>query len=531
MKVFGPMNATCPPISLSERGIVRAWMLALVLFPLSHFAGGAEPPRIWVDRSGAFSVEAGLMGQDDERVILRHRDGHTSSILIEQLSEDDREYLEERQQRMLANANTLRLTQPTARAVRPLPVLDLPSADVRAEVGDTLTLAPPESSPEINSYPPFLPADPSPNTSSARLGKIQFGKVDVYDVCSEPIVLESAVATERSAKVAMSFSEGIGEPGNQIRSLFIVFDTDRQALTPTWRGDHAIRLLDYHAPSGRGLVLVAFDSLGKGGHFAVAMGLTGDAVRFRHQRPMSLQAGIGNAPHARWAKWIDDEHFVAVIDDTIGLWNIVSGKQVYRFDGIDTRAVPAISGGRRYLAIPREGVIELRRSVDGVMLGKIPTEPNRIAGVSFSPRGASLAIACPKRMRVWDLTTASAVTDIETRQTLGKRKPTWIDDDLILSSSGVLLSLSRGLPVWRYEFAGVSAVTSGDFVTLFRRDPITELVVTDIPHAPARDVISWIDQGGVADRDRWTVPGRSDWENGNWVDRDFRLGFKPAQRR
>ncbi len=482
----------------------------------------SEPIRIWVDVGGLHSVEAQLISKDDDMVTLLRRDGGVAKLRVDQLSERDKEYLDAYDDRLQAKENPLRSTPPKIVPVKPLPVLDLPASRQQAEEGAALELTQPTRPFTPAQLPASIQPDRSPWNVNVTDARIRFPKIDVHDVCSRAIAVGGGQNSVE--RLAISVRKGLSLPGQSSQGRLMVFDPAEETMNVLWTGSKAIRLCDYHAGSGRGLVLIGQDSLGQGGRLAVASGWSGDEIEFTYQRSVAKRSAVGGAPRVRWARWVDEEHFVAVIDDTIGLWNIVSGKQVYRIAGIDSRSLPAISGGRRYVALPREGVVEIRRSVDGVAVGKIPVESNSIPGVAFASGGRSLAVATPRRLRVWDLATSSLSADVRTRQSLGKRPPIWIDDDLVLSSSGVLISLFRSLPVWRYELTGTVGVAIGDRVALIRKHPVTELSLVSLPHRAAKQAMQWMDdRGSEIDTDNWNVLGRSDWIGGYWSDRDIQM--------
>jgi WD40 repeat protein len=213
------------------------------------------------------------------------------------------------------------------------------------------------------------------------------------------------------------------------------------------------------------------------------------------------------------------------------MWNLVSGEQVYRIDGVELRAVPSLSGGKRYLALPYEGGVQLIASDTGESLGRIETE-NQIPGVSFSPHGDRLAISTTRRMRLWDLPTATLSADFECRGGLGNKSPTWIDFDLILSGSGTLLSAFRGLPIWKYDIAATDVRRLGSHTVMLRRHPTSELSIMSLPHSQAIEAMEFIDNRPAdIQKDKWRAMGRSRWSLNGWVDRDVQISSNPSMQR
>lgn len=531
------MPVMVPPLITTYSRLRNALFAALVAvgiattsFLLPTVCVAEEPARIWVDSVGRHSVNAALIATDGEFVSLRRGDGQTVMLRVSELSQNDKQYLDAFEKRQLSQDNPLRLNPAASPTSKPLPPLDLLPAHHLAEAGVPLRIADATRSYVPDSTPRSLRSDGQPFPATATSAQFPMARVDLHDTCSRPIPLVNP-NSKQVTSIAVSASKGVVAPGNSTNGAILMFDPETSMMKPVWIGRDRIELFDFHAPSQRGLVLVGQDVLGQGGQMVVATGWDEGKLKFSFQRPIFNGRGVGKAPKIRWARWVDEEHFIAVVDQTVGLWNFVSGEQMYRISGIHAKAAPAISSGRRYIAIPREGTVEVRRTSDGVAVGQIPVDDGSLASVAFSPDGDSLALVTSRRLRVWKLGSATLSTDLRVRESLGKRQPTWISNDLILSGSGVLVSLFRQRPVWRYELASASACRLGDHVGLFRKHPDTSLVIDQLPHQGAIEALGRIDSGAAANLDGASILGRSDWQNGVWTDRPWRVSARPKARR
>lgn len=508
--------------------IQRAAISLTILFCVQSLQA-AEPLRIWVDHNGQFSVEARLLKVNENEVVLLRGDGGKVVVPTYQLSERDKDYLADVEARSANDDNPLRIHPPEQPNFKPLPALDLPAAKGSASAGTSLEMQAGKAPQTTKKLPKALQADPSPHSFGAVEARIPIYKVDVYDDCSAAIPITTTVAGTRTTSIVMSVSSGFSARGQTPKNQLIRYDLGKAEAFVVYNHPKRIRLLDHHAASGRSLVLTDFNSLGKGGQFAVASGWDDSEFQISHQRPLATIAAA-NAPHVRWARWVDEEHFVAVIDQSFGLWNIVSGKQVYRVQGIDHRADPAISGGRRYVAIPFPSAVHLYDSQTGKILGRIGVE-KQLPGVSFSPTGNTLAIATSRRLRNWDLPSAALSSDTESRTSLGLGSPVWVDSDLVLTSSGVLISNFRALPIWRYDISSAKVTEMGRHLAMFRKHPGSELSVIALPHRGAKEAMSWIDDRPAhIDRAKWRLLGRSSWTTSGWNDRDVQISALPADR-
>jgi SLA1 homology domain 1, SHD1 len=486
----------------------------------------AEPIRIWVDLNGKFSVEARLIEVTDSEVILLRGDGGRVTVPTEQLSEQDQDYLADVAERAAQKDNPLRTTAPEPPEIQPLPALQLPPAREEATAGSPLDLQTPLTPELSKELPKPLAADRSRYSYAASEARIPIEKVDIYDDCSRPIPLTTLTGSGTPVtSVVMSTGNGIRVRGTEPKNQLVRFDLASQQAFVVFKHDDRIRLLDHHDASGRSLVMIDYNSLGRGGQIAVVSGWNDGKISLSQHRKLVGEAETvtADASQVRWARWVDEEHFLAVIDRTLGLWNIKSGEQIYRIDGIDHRAVPALSGGGRYVAVPYTGAVQLLSTEDGRSLGRIGVE-KQIPGVCFSPLGNMLAIVTSRKLRNWDLPSASLSADIESRTSLGTGTPVWVDSDLVMSSAGVLLSSFRGLPVWQYDLAATESVVVGEHVAMFHKLPGSELAVIALPHPGAKNALGWIDsRPAEVDLTKWRLMGRSVWSTAGWSDRDVQV--------
>ena len=307
--------------------------------------------------------------------------------------------------------------------------------------------------------------------------------------------------------------------------------------------DRSIRLLDHDPASGRSLVLLDSGTLEEGGVLALAHGWNSSNLRVSHRRRLpesnaeaqwlsaDASTQMSGSMKVSWARLIDAEHVLVMIDRSIVLWNLVSGEPVYQIDHVDKRGAPAISGGKRYIAIPKVGVVDLHDTQTGNRLGRIRVE-RQVPGISFSPYGNALAIVTSRRLRVWNLPAAALDSDIKVHESLGREAAVWVDHDFLISGTGVLVSLFRGLPIWKYDVTGCQMESIGDHVAILRKSPLSQLTTLRLPHREARRTLKRMDASIMkSDTADWRVPGRSLWDGNQWVDRDVRLGTLPARMR
>ena len=235
--------------------VVLATLVVSIAFSSRSMA--IEPVRVWVDASGRHSVNARLLDIRDGKVVLLRQDGGEAMIAIDKLSEQDKRYVEEI--RTLTKENPLRERPPQREPVAVQDRLDLEKADSVLPEDAELSLGAPVAFVGDLSLPESIDPDPSPDLAAVAVGRIPAGKVDAYDLCSPPVpILHNGVMS-----VAMSISNGFSMPGQTRSSQLVMFDIATGIARPVYRESAPIRLFDHHTASGRALVLVGHNPLGK----------------------------------------------------------------------------------------------------------------------------------------------------------------------------------------------------------------------------------------------------------------------------
>lgn len=507
-------------------------LLAITLiFAISKSSCADEISRIWVDASGTHSVQAMMLSADDDKVHLLRVDGGKISLPIDQLSQADIEYIEENRA-TLGRKNSLRAKPPKATTYRPFPQLRMPAATQPSPTDQPFALNRITPLPVLEKLPVRMPADPPRIVAKATEFSIAVGAVDFNDQVSRPTAVSAGGSRDgEPASVGISISNYTVVPGEQSRQQLVqISPADRQAVV-AMQHDAPVRLLDHHLGLSNSLVLMDQSTLGEGGELALVSGWDRNNVQVLLSRPLPTGSLTDPAQTVHWARILDPEHVLIQLNDSIVACNFVSGKAIYRIDNVASRYEPALSGGRHYLAISRPGSVDIRRTDNGKSLGQILVEKQH-PGLAFSSQSDCLAITTSRRLRVWSLPDAALQSDVTTRENIGQGRPTWVDHDLILSSTGTLISQFRGIAIWKYDVAGAIVSRIGDRVAVFRKGPGSQLATVKLPHATASKLLKRIDDSVVEiPDDTWRVPGKSRWNGTGWTDSVTRMGSLPLNLR
>jgi hypothetical protein len=516
---------------MTERQLLgRVFLVITSAMAWAAYSNASEPIRIWVDATGRYSVEASLVRREADWVILRRKDGGQSSMPFDRISSRDQEYLLDYEKRQ-AEIAAVEASKPESmrRAIDPIKIepqepLDLRPASFVAAENSTLQVGVVTETTLHVSKPNSQPADPSPYPVTLPLSRLAIDNINPYDRCSNLV----SVGTPNDPAVGMSVTVGFALSGSKLTNRIVKFDFTENKTKVIYQSEEPVTLLDHHPGSRQSLVLVDHSTSGQGGGLAIATGWRSDEFQLNYQRRLpgdnqSDDVMSRNRPTLRWARWIDDEHIVAILDRSLIGWNLVSGEMIFRIDGIETKSTPALSGGRRYLALPIAGGVQLYETQGGKSLGRIAVEPRVVPAVGFSAQGNSLAIASRRRLIAWNLLDATQTLQFDSSHSLGSNAPTWVDTDLILTSSGMLVSVQRRAAVWRYHLSGSKTLAADNKIALFRTRS-TELTTVKMPHEGADNAIAWLDSQAIAKQDNLShLLGRSVWDRGSWQDRDVRV--------
>ena len=518
------------PFQMAFQFLSRAFLLTALAMTWVACSDGNEPIRIWVDATGRYSVEASFVRREGDWVILRRKDGGKSSMPFDRISSRDQEYLAD-YERKEAEAAIAKANKPESTRLKLVPSetkpqepLDLPPASFVAAENSTLQVGVVTETNLQVAKPKSNPADPSPYQVILPLSKLAVDDINPYDRCSNLV----SVGTSDNPAVGMSVTVGFALSGSKLANRIVKFDFAENKTKVIYQSEEPVTLLDHHPGSRQSLVLVDHSSSGQGGRLAIATGWRSDEFQLNYQRrlPGDAEADEGNhrnRPTLRWARWIDEEHIVAILDRSLMGWNLVSGEMIFRIDGVETKSTPALSGGRRYLALPVAGGVQLYETEGGKSLGRIAVEPRVVPAVGFSAQGDSIAITSRRRLVAWDIPNAQQTLQFDSSHSLGSNAPTWVDQDLILTSSGMLVSVQRRAAVWRYHLSGSKTLVGDDNIAIFRARP-TELTTVKMPHQGVDNAIAWLDSQAFAQqKDLSRLLGRSVWDRGSWQDRDVRV--------
>jgi len=402
------------------------------------------PQREWSDATGMFKVMASLVRIDGDTVTLRQSDGSDLTIEIGQLARPD-QLVAKRTRRRLA----------------------LKGSDGAPAVETFDTRAKATNHHEFPPSPAALEADPVDPGLELVDGQVAIPREDHFDRVGRVIPAGAGlvlVAVENAT------------PGRTLPTRLVWVSLERKSIVATHTLASADIVLDYH-PLLERLLTVSREKF-------TAVGAANQKLTLWDAAPsrkgatawIAWKAPCGDGqPLARqpWGRIVDDALVLHQSSrEEFSCWDIDTKSAKYRLLQYPGHSpMPALSGSRRYLALPDTRRVQVCDSQTGAVLVSLPVGDS--SGVSFDPTGTRLAVVQEGNVQIHPLSAPDGPI-LLVRATGANPHHTalaWVGEEQLLVQSArglaaVLHDLSPdpdrlGLPVWRYQW---QPVQSGDTV-------------------------------------------------------------------
>lgn len=398
------------------------------------------PAREWTDSSGMFKVTATLVGLDGDILTLRQEDGSDLEIDVASLSDVDRVVVQRTRRRL-----TLRKGEEPK---EPAP-FDVSATATNHTDFPPLTAAPLAADPAL--------ADPVPGA-----GRVEIPRADHFDrvarlfPAGDGLVL---VAVENST------------PGKPLPTRLVWVNPQKKAVVAEAALPGPEIVLDYHPLLERLLTVSREKSTAEGaarqvlGLYDVAPGRKGATRIVAWRAPCADKQPTARNP---WGRIVDDALVLHQSSrEEFTCWDIDARRARWRFAQYPGHSpVPALTPGRRHVAIPDTRRVQVCDVATGAVLVSLPV--GSVSGVCFDATGTRLALVEGGTVQIHDL--GGTAGPIDLFRAHGSHPNTtaleWLGDDTLLVQSAeglgaVAYSISKGLPAWRYQW---QPTQSGDSV-------------------------------------------------------------------
>jgi len=431
MSPLRPRVRTRPRSSLATALLIAPLAVSLWLAAAPAEAQRAlVPERSWTDATGMFTVTASLVGIDGDLLTLRQSDGSELEIEIDQLSRPDA-LVARRAKRRQGLKKSDGVPEPEAYAVaaRATNHVDFPPLP-----------------------PPALVADPDPAPPELVAGRVDIPRADTFDR-----VTRIGAAGDGVVLVAIENAT----PVRPLPTRLAWVAPGKKSVVASHTLDTSDIVLDYHPLLERLLTVSREKATAEGAKQQVLTLWDVAAARKGALRIAAWRAPCGDGePLARepWGRIVDDALVLHRSSrEEITCWDIDAKAARYRLAQYPGHSpVPALSGGRRYVALPDTKRVQVCDTTSGKVVVSIPAGP--AWGVAFDRAGRRLAVVQGGDVLLHDLVDTSAPIGVfrAAGSSVNATSLAWCGDDglLVQSAEGfaaVLWSVSRGLPAWRYE--------------------------------------------------------------------------------
>ena len=231
-------------------------------------------------------------------------------------------------------------------------------------------------------------------------------------------------------------------------------------------------VLDYHPLLERLLTVSREKSTAEGaarqvlGLYDVAPGRKGAARIVAWRAPCADKQPTARNP---WGRIVDDALVLHQSSrEEFTCWDIDARRARWRFAQYPGHSpVPALTPGRRHVAIPDTRRVQVCDVATGAVLVSLPV--GSVSGVCFDATGTRLALVEGGTVQIHDL--GGTAGPIDLFRAHGSHPNTtaleWLGDDTLLVQSAeglgaVAHSISKGLPAWRYQWQPTQSGESMD---------------------------------------------------------------------
>jgi hypothetical protein len=383
--------------------------------------GALSAPRTWTDSTGRFKVEARLVKFEGGQVTLEKADGRTITLPLARLSDADQALLR------------ASVSKPPPAAAK--------TGDGGSRAADwsgvrNLTIDPPETwslTPEV----PVIAEQPLASGAVA-LGPPLGGKKSIFEKVS-------VLGFDRRQGQAL-LTRNFSPPGGEKKMAIERCDLATGSSLGTFEMPQNVQPLDVD-PTGRRLVVRSkFFGFGKNGRVDVwdIGGL--EPTLLSSWEPYAEARSSGK--DVSFAAFVDADRLLTVGNRQLTLWDVPGAKAIYT---VKVKRPPAISAGRKYLAVAAKDGMFVLEAATGKTLGQLPGEEGSFMEFAFRDDARRLAMISGGRLQVWDCEKGERYRDIFLQGVSIANDLQWVGDDYVLVGKSHVVDVERRMVLWKYD--------------------------------------------------------------------------------
>jgi hypothetical protein len=420
--------------------------------------------RIWKDSTGQFNIEATLAEFTNGQVVLKRTDGRTVTLPLERLSEDDQRFVRQLSTPVPAASNPFdEFAVPPARPanstvaeskpVTPVPAVEItPETPKPAAGGIRLTQPDWSAVQEIatgGEAPPWaVAADSAAALPALTARPVALTKQD--DSAAKLLAVLFA-----ADKHEMLVAWGHTDPRKETETRLEWYDLKQARRLRSFTGPPRIIPLAIH-PNGSTLLTMSREvGTGESNRLDVWQVAGGRLESVQHFAPYAKESVSDR--DIQWADWVDERHVLSLSrGNQLVLWELPAVSAIYSIQLVQA-CRPALSPGRKQLAVVTAAGTEIYDSLTGQLLGRLGNEAGMFPRLAFRPDGRQLAAVSSYRLEVWDVDSGTKFRDIPTTPSGDNARVLWLDDNYLLIDAAYLrlVDLERRIVLWDFVRGGL----------------------------------------------------------------------------
>ncbi|MDO5113083.1 MAG: SHD1 domain-containing protein [Planctomycetia bacterium] len=467
----------------------------------------AEEMRTWTDKSGKFQIEAEFLSRDGSKIRLRLANGKRTSIPIQKLSEEDREYIEsleenpflvgmeeEEEEEKVSERPEKPSRKSSVKKSSKIPNTDVvPNGNTRREKkiivgGDGVDWS---VQPEVVPIRKITKAiHPIPVRSDSQFTRVNmFGEEALFfgePACNTMVFafrtghFEGEKGFVEKCSLAKGDAELIPLP---MRGIVTDMSLDGKALlciceTPK----------DNRGPFYNKFTLAKLEF--QGNRLVIAAQFRPYYPSEPVSNPVFIRADIDTA----W--FITENQAMTGSGNTTTLWNLETCRSIWSMN-VPSKQV-TLSPDRKLMVVVTQKHLEFRNTQDGKLCGTLRLPDEKIFRCAFDPTGGKLAVLGPTALWVYDLTDGNTLYDIPLIASQNDNRLLWTGEKTLLIGS-VLYDLESGVPLCDYgihtraPLAWFRGRVWLPLQTGFRENRVDVVLGMELPHPEAAKALEKID--------------------------------------
>lgn len=397
--------------------------------------------RLWKDAGGKFSVVAALLKVDATNVKLRTEAEKEIEVPIDKLSTSDQTFLKR-----------LAKSAPVASGSHRGDVQDL-------DLSAALEVAPANSNTSLQ-------ADPMRSTLTIDEGGAAFEVGNIFDKIGAIIPLGG-----NDQWLLASLENSSTSSRYKLPTRLMWVSIRRSKMERMHPLPPQVQLKDYYAASQMALTYDA--NADDAGRPILTLWKSSPSMPQAEAKFSWYASDVGSRSRygsdGSWARFASDR--VVLFRDSqrrLIAWNLAEKKAVWTATQQSSQApTPELTPNRRYLLVPETNRLRVIDPIQGVELATLACD-GEIQSLDVADDGDRVVMLLGNSLEVVDLTGGDKQTvDVGFMDLPGGTTVQWLTRDVVClsttASEMLLLSLDRGIPLWRYEFdSGVSLRSVGD---------------------------------------------------------------------